>query len=332
MTLLRDETSPLSRALLTLELVQNEPGITAQRLAERLGVSDRAARRYVALLREAEVPIESTRGPYGGYRVGRGLRLPPLMFTAPEALGLVMALVEGPHATTDTDGAVGSALGKIIRVLPERVGAAADTVLRGSARRRQRVAVPDPETTATLIRAAEQRRRVRVRYRTSGGSSAELRDREMDLDPWAVVVRHGLWYLLCWSHTVDAQRVLRVDRVRSVRVGDTTFEAPDDLDPLATVEEHLSEGWKYAVDVTFDAPLVEVAPWFRRSRGRLTPLGDDRTHLTGTTGDPPWFASMLTETGFPFKIHDGPELRAVAAAAGQRLLDAAAPTSPRDTP
>jgi len=323
MTLLRDETSPLSRALLTLEMVQNEPGITAERLAERLGVSDRAARRYVALLREAEVPIESTRGPYGGYRVGRGLRLPPLMFTAAEALGLVMALVEGPHATTDTDDAVGSALGKIIRVLPERVGAAADTVLRGSARRRHPVAVPDPETTATLIRAADQHQRVRVWYRRTSGSA--VRDREMELDPWAVVVRHGLWYLLCWSHTVDARRVLRVDRVGTVRVSDHTFDPPPDLDPLLAVEEHLSEGWKYAVDVTFDAPLVEVAPWFRRSRGELTPLDGDRTRLTATTGDLPWFASMLAETQLPFRIHGGPELRAGAAEAGQRLLDAVAP-------
>ncbi len=324
MSLVRDETSPLSRALLTLEMVQNEPGITAERLAERLGVSDRAARRYVALLREAEVPIESTRGPYGGYRVGRGLRLPPLMFTAPEALGLVMALVEGPHATTDTDDAVGSALGKIIRVLPERVGAAADTVLRGSARRRQRVAVPDPETTATLIRAAEQHRRVRIWYRRTSGSA--VRDREMELDPWAVVVRHGLWYLLCWSHTVDARRVLRVDRVASVRVGEQGFDPPPDLDPLLAVEEHLSEGWKYAVDVVVDAPVAAVAPWFPRARGVLTPLDDGRTHLTGTTGDPPWFASMLTEMQLPFRIHGGPELRATAAAAGQRLLDAVALT------
>ena len=66
------ENSPTARALLALELIQAGPGITADRLAERLGVSERAARRYVGVLREAGVPIESTRGPYGGYRVGRG--------------------------------------------------------------------------------------------------------------------------------------------------------------------------------------------------------------------------------------------------------------------
>jgi predicted DNA-binding transcriptional regulator YafY len=87
--------SPTARALLALEAIQNSPGITAQLLGERLGVSERAARRYVAILREADLPIESVTGPYGGYRVGRGLRLPPLMFTAAEAMGLVMAVLEG---------------------------------------------------------------------------------------------------------------------------------------------------------------------------------------------------------------------------------------------
>ena len=68
--------SPTARALLALELIGGSPGITADQLALRLGVSERAARRYVGILREADIPIDSVRGPYGGYRVGRGLRLP----------------------------------------------------------------------------------------------------------------------------------------------------------------------------------------------------------------------------------------------------------------
>jgi len=93
------DISPAARALVALELIQNNPGITAQRLADRLGVTERAARRYVATLREADLSIESVSGLYGGYRVGRGLRLPPLMFTAAEALGLVMAVLEGHPKT-----------------------------------------------------------------------------------------------------------------------------------------------------------------------------------------------------------------------------------------
>ena len=69
------DASPAARALLVLEMIQNAPGITADRLADRLGLSDRAVRRHVGILREAGIPVESTRGRYGGYRIGRGMRL-----------------------------------------------------------------------------------------------------------------------------------------------------------------------------------------------------------------------------------------------------------------
>ena len=128
-----EAVSPTARALLALELLQGSPGITADRLADKLGVSERAARRYVAVLREAGIPIESVRGPYGGYRVGRGLRLPPLVFSSTEALGLVMAVLDGHHDAADPTGPVGSALGKIVRALPEPVAAQAETVRRSAA-------------------------------------------------------------------------------------------------------------------------------------------------------------------------------------------------------
>src|SRR5437773_910128 len=96
---------------MVLELVQGSPGITADRLADKLGVSERAARRYVGILREAGIPVESVRGPHGGYRLGRGLRPPPLMFSAAEALGLVMAVLDGHHDASDPTDSVGPAPG-----------------------------------------------------------------------------------------------------------------------------------------------------------------------------------------------------------------------------
>src|SRR5918995_6295504 len=115
----KPEASPTARALLALELIQGSPGITADRLADKLDVSERAARRYVGILREAGIPVESARGPYGGYRLGRGTRLPPVVFTEAEALGLVMAVLDGQPAAVDDDDLVGSALVKVIRALPE---------------------------------------------------------------------------------------------------------------------------------------------------------------------------------------------------------------------
>ena len=206
------DASPTARALLALELVQGSPGITADRLGDRLGVSERAARRYVGILREAGIPIESVRGPYGGYRIGRGLRLPPLMFSPTEALGLVMAVLDGHHDASDPTDPVGSALGKIMRALPEPVAAQAEAVRQTTAPAPDRAAArPDPGTTTALVQACSDHRRVRIGYRSEAG----LR-RLIEVDPWAVVVRHGRWYLLCRSHTANARRAYRIDRVQGV--------------------------------------------------------------------------------------------------------------------
>ena len=134
--------SPTGRALRALELLQAQRGITGGQLAAQLDVTERAARRYITILREAGIPVESTRGPYGGYRVGRGIRLPPLVFTATEALGLVMAVLDGSHAASDADDPVVAALGKIIRVLPENAGRPAATMRRYACAARPRGRAP----------------------------------------------------------------------------------------------------------------------------------------------------------------------------------------------
>ncbi|WP_031477601.1 helix-turn-helix transcriptional regulator [Streptomyces bicolor] len=314
----RDE-SPTARALLLLELLQSSPGITADRLAARLGVSERAARRYVAILREAGIPVESTRGPYGGYRIGRGLRLPPLMFSPTEALGLVMAVLDGHHDAADPAGPAGSALGKLLRALPEPVAHPAEAVRKVSARGAPGTAErPDPDTTAVLVQAAAARRRLRIGYRP--GSRGE---RTMEVDPWAVVVHHGRWYLLCWSHTRDARRVLRVDRVTSVTALPDTFEPPPALNPVETVEEHLSEGWTHEVEIVVEAPVSLVTEWLPRSLGRPEPVDDHTTRILATTDEPDWYAERLTAIRAPFRIVRPRELREAALALGRRLAEAA---------
>lgn len=318
---MKHDESPTARALLLLELIQGSPGITADRLAGRLGVSERAARRYVGILREAGVPIESVRGPYGGYHMGRGLRLPPLMFTAAEALGLVMAVLDGHHAAADPADPVGAALGKITRVLPQPVAEAAEAVRRLSARRRDPGAVtPDPGTTAALVRACASQRRLRIGYRRCPGAA----ERVMEIDPWAVVVRRGRWYLLCWSHTADARRVLRVDKVTDVGVLDGEAVPPADLDPMGALEEHLAQGWAYEVEVVVDAPAERVAQWIPRSLGRCEPVGARTTRLIASTDEPEWYARQLTAIQAPYRIVKPRELREAAHALGRRLLHAAA--------
>ena len=312
------DQNPTARALTALELIQASPGITADRIADRLGVSERAARRYVATLREAGMPIVSARGPYGGYRVGRGLRPPPLLFTAAEALALVMAVLDGHHDADDPDEPVGTALGKIVRSLPESVAGPVQAVWvvaapapdPGAAR-------PDPRTTAILVQACSARTRVRLAYRSENGTAWRA-----EVDPWAVVVRHGRWYLLCHAHAAHARRAYRVDRVEGVDVLAETFPAPVDLDPVAELEAHLAVGWEYDVDVLIQAPAHRARQWVPRELGRLEPVDGSSCRLVGSTSNPPWYAARLAVVPVPFRVVGGPELRAVVRSLGRRMTAA----------
>jgi predicted DNA-binding transcriptional regulator YafY len=312
------DRSPTARALLALEAIQNNPGITADRLGERLGVTERAARRYVAILREAELPIDSVTGPYGGYRVGRSLRIPPLMFTAAEALGLVMAVLEGHRTAANPTDLVGSALAKIVRVLPEGVAGPvlAFRDIAGAPVVPQ--AWVSAELTTQLIEACTAARRLRLAYQM--GRDTDL---SMEVDPWAVVLRHSRWYLLGWSHTKQARRVLRVDRIAAIEQLSNTFMPPKDLDALRTLEEHLSQGWTHPVDVLIDATVEQTSRWLPRSLGRLEPADEGGTRLLATTDEPAWYARQLAAIPAPFRVIASPELQHATAALGERLTRAA---------
>ncbi|MEH0985892.1 helix-turn-helix transcriptional regulator [Micromonospora sp. CPCC 205556] len=312
------ELSPTARALLVLELIQNKPGITGGELASRLRVSDRAARRYVGILREAGMPIESVSGPYGGYRIGRGPRLAPLILTAPEALGLVMAVLQGWHGAVDGNHPVATGLGKIVQVLPASSAAPIEAMRHVSAHNPgDAAASPDPELTAAAAKACESGRRLRVRYRAHS-----VQDREMVVDPWAVVVRHGRWYLLCWSHTSNARRVLRLDRLTQAETMEGSYALPADLDPVREVEEHLADGWTYEVEVRIDTSLEVAARSVPRKLGRLQPTDDHSCLLRGSTDDPQWYATQLAATQMPFTVTQSAEVRAEVRALADRLIQA----------
>ncbi len=309
-----DETTPTARALLVLEMVQNSPGIRGEQLAGRLGMTDRAVRRYVGNLRDAGIPVESTRGKYGGYRIGRGVRLAPLMFTASEALGLVMAVLEGrAHDPTDP---VGQAVGKIIRVLPQPIAEPVEAVVRMSERTPDgHSSAPEPRVTAVLVQGCASRRRLRVAYRLGPDKV-----RDMDVDPWAIVVRFGKWYLLCWSHTADARRILRIDRVVDAQELAENFEVPADLDPVATLEEHLSEGWRHKIEVVVDAPADDVRCWLPRKQGLVEVIDERTSRIRASTDELDWYAEKLASIRAPFRVVTPRELVDEVAAVGRRML------------
>ncbi|EDY44153.1 helix-turn-helix transcriptional regulator [Streptomyces sp. SPB074] len=307
------DLTPLARALRTLDLLWERPGAGAGELAGRLGVTERAVRRYVGMLREAGVPVESVPGPGGGYRLGRGARLAPVRFTQEEALGLVMAVLGGRPEL------VATALGKVVRALPPEVGRQAALLgAHAAAAPDPYVTRPDPVLTAELAAAVAARHRVRLGYRE---------DEESEIDPWALVVRHGRWYLLAHSHRAAAVRTYRVDRVRTVRGTGRRFTPPSGLDPVTALEEHLGHGWEFATRVVFDAPLGEVAPWLRPHMGALEALGESSCVLVGSTRNPGAYArEWLARVPFGFRVEGGAELRAEIAALAARFAHAAEAT------
>jgi predicted DNA-binding transcriptional regulator YafY len=248
------------------------------------------------------------------------------VFTAAEALGLVMAVLDGHHDAGDAVDPVGAALGKLMRALPASVAAQAEAVRRATAPAPDRAAArPDPETAAALVEASSQQRQVRLDYRSEAGSEWVVA-----VDPWAVVVRHGRWYLLCRNHEADALRAYRIDRVRGVEVLDETFTPSSDLDPVAMLERHLAAGWEYDVELVIDAPRSAVAPCLPPVLGVLEALDSGTTRLVGTTSNPVWYAEQLAVMPASYRIVKGPELQAAAAEIGQRLLAAAGTLVPRE--
>ncbi|MBB5803326.1 hypothetical protein F4560_003094 [Saccharothrix ecbatanensis] len=77
-------------------------------------------RRYTAHLRDLGIPVEAERGRYGGYRLARGYRMPPLVLINDEALAVVLGLVAAERLGMGTAvPASAGALAKIERVLPQ---------------------------------------------------------------------------------------------------------------------------------------------------------------------------------------------------------------------
>src|SRR5215207_6977589 len=111
---------PTTRVLTILELLQARSSLSGAELAERLEVDRRTVRRYITMLQDLGIPIEATRGPYGGYRLRRGFKLPPLMLTDDEALAITLSLIAARRQGSVAEAmTIEGALAKIERVLPD---------------------------------------------------------------------------------------------------------------------------------------------------------------------------------------------------------------------
>jgi predicted DNA-binding transcriptional regulator YafY len=161
---------------------------------------------------------------------------------------------------------------------------------------------------------------VRITYASESGSTWP------DVtDPWAVVVRHSRWYLLCRSHRADAVRTYRIDRIREVVELDDSFEPPPDLDPVSSLEEHLGVGWEFATRVVIEASVEEAQRWVHPAMGVLA-RHTKGCVLVGSTSNPTMYArEWLARIPLPFRVEGGAELVATTRTVAAQLAAAVTP-------
>jgi len=312
--------NPTSRALTVLELLQSRPWMSGPELAARLEIDVRSVRRYIAILQDAGIPIESTIGRHGGYRLRPGFKLPPLLFSEEEATAVVLGLLGTSWLEIGQSPlAVEGALAKVLRVLPlrarERLEAVASHLILSPHEQEGR---PNATLLIELSEAIQQRRRIALTYSSHHG---ELTSRTVD--PYGLAGWWGRWYLVGYCHLRKDFRSFRLDRMGQVQLLAESFERAEEFDCEAFVREHvgkLSERWE--IEVLFQAPLATVRQKIPASFGTLTAT-DEGVLFQSRYGDIAQTARYLVALNLPFVVRKPPELREALLQLAEQLIRSA---------
>jgi predicted DNA-binding transcriptional regulator YafY len=218
-----------TRLFTLLMLLQRQPNQKAASLATELGISVRSLHRYMGMLEDMGIPVYAERGPYGGFSLVRGYKMPPLVFTPEEAVAVYL----GASLVSELWGrlyqeAAQAALAKLEHVLPndqrqEVAWARRALVVSGLHRADADALLHNLESLRAAIR---QLRRVSMDYLGSGQSEPTRRQ----VDPYALVHRWGWWYVAGFCHLRQGVRLFRVDRIRDLEILEAAFQAPADFD------------------------------------------------------------------------------------------------------
>jgi len=265
-----------SRLIRILLLLQLNGQMNATRLADELEVSVRTVYRDVESLMMAGVPIYSTPGPAGGYRLVDGWQTRLTGLTTGEAEALFLAGLPGPAAELG--------LGTVVAVAGLKLESALPPELRGrTARIRERFHLDAPgwftgqdpaPHLAEVADAVWNRHRIAVHYQRWAGVVERV------IDPLGIVLKGGFWYLVARSD--DRVHTYRVSRILELETTDEEFDRPDGFD--------LEEFW------VANAEGYQAAVLPARARVRLSPramdrlaalLGPEAERLARSAGGPP---------------------------------------------
>jgi predicted DNA-binding transcriptional regulator YafY len=297
--------------LTLLELLQSGGVRTLTDLSDRLGVDTRTVRRYVRHLIDLDIPVESVRGRYGGYRLARGHRLPPLMLDEDEALAVLLGL------TSQSSTAGETATAKLRRVLPARLQQRLDAVLDSLAFTAPGTQAPDGAILLPLASAVRDHQPVRL-----GGRL---------FHPYGLVVHNRRWYVIGLDPELGEERTFRLDRIEQVRGLPGSFEPPAGFDAAG----HLLTAFATA-DYRHEIRLrVQATP--SHIRTRLPPSiavvheqdGSPWLRVDMRAESLDWIPAVLASLDRPFAVEEPAELRELVAALASRLAGyAAAPPRP----
>lgn len=316
-----------SRLLALLELLQLHGTLSGSELARRLEVDVRTVRRYIVALEAMGIPVTAEPGRAGGYALVAGFKLPPMMFTADEALALALGLVAAGKLGIGADAAaIETARGKLERVLPTTT-----RELFRAAQATLEVDLPAGRRTTTsggvlsaLAGATRRQRRVGLAYLAADGSLTSR-----SLDPYGIAYRSGSWFVAGFCHLRGDIRTFRVDRIRELRELADRFEPPRDFDTVAHLTAAVAAIPRaHSALIRLECDLPTAQRQIFATLGLLRPVAGG-VRLLVETDDLAWLARELARFAVPFVIERPRALRQALAEHLDRLAAAAAPPPAR---
>lgn len=319
------ETS--GRLLRLLALLQSRPEWSGADLADRLRVTGRTVRRDVERLRLLGYPVEARPGTGGGYRLGPGAVLPPLLLDDDEAVAVAVGL--GSVAQSGLSGIEETALralAKLEQVLPSRLRRQVRTVRSAVVPVAGAGPAADVEVLMTVAAAIRDQQRLRVDYRRHDGTGSRR-----VVEPHRVVHAGRRWYLVAWDVERADWRTLRLDRLTPHSpAGPRSIprEAPEPDLARYTARGITTDAYRHRCRLTVHAPAATVADRISPAVGVVTAIDDTSSELLLGSNDLDEAALWVGLLGAELTVHEPDELRAHLAALGARLVRAAARTAP----
>ena len=311
------------RVLSLLGLLQQRPVWTGPELAERLGVTTRSIRRDVERLRALGYPVLATQGVGGGYQLGRGRGLPPLLLDDEEAVAVAVSLRMAAGGTVSgASEAALRTLAKLDQVMPPRLRSEVRAIHAATQTLDQGFATVDGDALLRLAVGVRDSVRVRFGYESRDGTASER-----TVEPAGLVAAGRRWYLMAYDVDRDDWRTFRLDRMTDVGPTTWRFHAREHEDPATYVQRSVaSAAYRFQARILVHAPLAEVTEHTSVRSVVLTAV-DDRTTLLEAGSETLYgLAFHLSWLGWEFEVQEPAALREELAAMGARALRAAGRT------